>query len=176
MTKNQGLIFYVLIGYGRKPTPPVAKHEAALRQVDNLRSAIPVDSLRTIKFIWDYARQVRQLDDLPNLRDVLQKLLALKAGKVIVDNLARFFSRCPLADRIYLLNELELFGEHLFEVRSAMTLRAMDADQKHKLLVHPEKLIQWAAAGARTRRPSDARRRATEKASDASLIARREAA
>ena len=176
MTQTSGRIFYVLLGYGEKPTPPYANHPAARRQVDNLRIAFPESMARKDRFLWDYARRINHLDDLPKLKSMLQEILTQGAGALIVDNFARLFGRCPMAGRLVLLKELEPYGERLFEVRSKTRLSQMNTDQRHFLLFQPETLLRWEMDGARTRRPSDARQNATKLASAASLAARREAA
>ena len=148
-------------------------HKAAQRQVALIRSVY--QAVVSDRFRFDYARKIRQLDDLPVLSHTLSTIEKVERGVVIVDDLSRLFRCCEMIKRQDLLGQLEMFGEHVASLRHGARLSNMSSDQKHDLLLYPER--RWAVKGVRTLTSSrDERANATELARIASLKSRKNAA
>ena len=85
MSNPSSLLFYVVLSYGKKPdTRKILDHPAAAGQIANLRLSFPSDEDRQDRFVWDYARKITKLGDLPRLNNFLQKATKLKSGALMV--------------------------------------------------------------------------------------------
>lgn len=175
MSTSSIRLFYVVLSYGRKPaTRNILDHPAASGQIANLRLAFPPDKDRRDRFLWDYARKITELNDLPNLKTMLQKAIKLKSGALIVDDFSRLFRLCEESKRRDLLDELSPYGDHIFEVRTGKRLSAFIDIGANDLLIKLANFPPWAPVGARKQNSeAEERSAATEVARVASQKSRK---
>lgn len=177
MTTGAVRVFYILLTHGAKLTGDVMLHPAASGQIANIRAMFPAEKGRANKVVWDYARKIHHIDDLPSLQGALRRSQEVKGGALIVDDLSRLFRICADMDRVSLLNDLMVFGDHLFSLRHRSKLSDLSADQKNFLVLHPERFAHWSVKGARSARMPVAKRAdATDAARKASIASRQASA
>jgi|GEM_PF-3416466 len=116
---------YVILSHGPKPTGPLGKHEAARQQLINLNAYQRAEGIENVKVAFDYAREVKNLDALPDLKYFLDRAKG-RPTKIIIDDYRRIFHRCPIPARQELLNELLKYGPHFADMRLKLTLGGLD--------------------------------------------------
>ncbi len=170
------MICYLLITYGPKPKGPLENCLAAHQQVRNLLFvAEKVTGKREFTPVYDYARKVRGLDSLPELKALLDRAKEAKAT-IFIDTFIRLFSNCPKEARIDLLKELQEYSGHFKDIHSGEDIGSLSEKNLIRLVnaMSPVKFVLESHPQS-PRRP-DVRREQTRKATQASQEARTEAA
>lgn len=164
---------YALVTHGKKPKPGETDHPSIRKQIANIRQALSQHEVERVQVASDYARQIRSMDDLPTLKQILSAMKANNAGKLVVDDLSRLFRICPIDARFALLNSLEPFGKHLFDLRLLGLLARVPAEKKAVFLKHADMMSGWEMSGARKNLGTASKRaESTRTAREASVAAR----
>jgi len=119
---------YVLATYGTKSHGNISQCEAVRRQINNLQHFSKSHGA-ALRIAYDYQRKVRCLDDLPNLRQILEQRSRNKSGIILVDCLTWLFQRPEPNLRQTFASELVAHGKHIYGVRDRCRLDDLTEDQ-----------------------------------------------
>lgn len=129
---------YLLAGYGRRYGFSPEQHPATQAQVRLFREMVAAKK-PDVEFFWifDYARQVRTLDDLPNLKAVLETFRQVGKSVVSVPDLTLIFRKANLDDRLRLLREIEAYDAHIVDVsRGGRRISALRKKEVYAILTY----------------------------------------
>lgn len=128
---------YVLVSDGKHPGKEIRSCERAGPQIRRLQRLADEQDRKLVLF-FDYKRNVSRLSDLPVLQ---RKLTQLKDGggnaALVVDCLARLMQKPAFTHRKSFMDELMVFGDHLFGLRQRGRLSAFDDYQRQLLMTVP---------------------------------------
>lgn len=155
--------FYILMTHGAKPRGSFLDHPAAVAQIQLCRQFCGFTPNAKPRYFGEYTRKVSNMAALPKLNTVLQKCLIGGLGVVFMDDVARIFRIAPLATRVALFDELQVYGKHLYSIRHRKKLQDFTPAEINLLLLHAEK----SKPSAKRSYHGD-----TEKARSASIISR----
>lgn len=150
MSTKSSRLFYTILTYGKKPAGKIPFHPAASAQIANLETAFPPDARYQDRTVWEYARVIHCLDDLPRLKAILQEMTIKEIGLLIMDDVSRLFRVCKQPDRAGLLLELKPFADRLYSLRHGLTLSAFSDVKRGAFSEFPEQLAHWTINGVGT--------------------------
>jgi len=108
---------YLLAGHGRRYGFSPEQHPATQAQVRLIHEIVAKTVPDAdICWIFDYARRVRSLDDLPNLKSGLEVARQEGKGVIAVADLTLIFRKAAPEDRPGLLKEIRVYHDHIADV------------------------------------------------------------
>lgn len=172
------LFAYILVTSGRRPqAAELPTHPASRQQFRNLGIEI---RRRWPKleptWIFDYARTVTLLDDLPELRRHLALLKDVGSGAMVVDDLIRLFGRVPPDRREDFFERIEPFSKYLVGLRQKSRLSELRGARLSQVVLAAEPSRYVVQPARRAKRSLDDRREQTSAATRESARARAAAA
>ena len=138
--------FYALISHGPNPRYRPKEYRKTLAPYKNFETLLAKRNLDTeFEVLFDYSRQVNDLSSLPILKGLLE--ISAKQGRgFYTDDFRRIFSRCPLDNRITLLNEIRENGQHFKDLRTGRSITEFSDNQARSIVFH-EGPVRFQIAG-----------------------------
>lgn len=128
--------FYVLISHGPNPRYRPKEYRQTLASYKLFKLAMERSSVDSdFDFWFDYARKVDGLSSLPVLKELLEASKTMDA-RLITDDFRRIFSRCPLDNRIALLNEIREHGRHFKDLRTRQSITELSDSLVRSIVLH----------------------------------------
>ena len=130
------LLYYALITHGPNPEYWPARKKRELRPVRNLMAFHKHKAGdNKFKLEIEYCRCIRNPASLPKLRALL--VTAKQHGlSVITDDFRRIFARCQSDYRAQCYVDLEAYGDHFIDLRTARPLGQLEEVTLRQILFH----------------------------------------
>ncbi|MCA1775752.1 MAG: hypothetical protein LC676_09145, partial [Loktanella sp.] len=123
MTNEVIVIFcYVLLTYGKKPSGGLREHAEGRAQMCVFDRLSAGSREVEKKYVSDYCREIRRLNDLVNFSEMLRALEKVGYGRLLIDDLHRIFRRTPPVFRSSLLSEMRPYASHISSILHRKTL------------------------------------------------------
>jgi hypothetical protein len=129
------MLAYLLAGYGRRYGFSPEQHPATQAQVRLIREKFAA-ATPDVEIVWifDYARRVRTLDDLPILKAVLEVVRQEGKGAIAVADMTLIFRKAAPEDRQGLLCEIGVYDEHIVDIsRGGRRMSALPKEEVHAI-------------------------------------------
>lgn len=128
--------FYALISHGPNPRYRPQEYRQTLASYKLFELAMERASVDSdFNFLFDYARKVDDLSSLPVLKELL-KVSMTQNARFITDDFRRIFARCPLDNRIALLNEIREHGQHFKDLRTRQSITELSDNLVRSIVLH----------------------------------------
>ena len=146
-----------------------------MQQLANLRHAFTSTKSEKLLLVHDFAPIIWDLSSLPGLKAGL-KLSRNTRKRVIIDDYRRIFTKCPNANKVDLLKELQSFGSALVDLRTGRPIGELTHELSKYILLAEAPIRFQFAPSQRTPRSLNVLRLDTAAANKASAKSRSKAA
>lgn len=173
---NTMITVYALISYGPKPKGQLGNHPGYRQQRANLYGCITNKAPdEEIVGYYDYARSFRSLDDLPQLKKLLNVMNEVDSA-LLIDDFRRLFAHCEKDFQLSFWEELKAYPGRLRDIRTGQDLDKLSHNQALLILSSTKPIKFVYAPTPRAPRSKDDLQDQTAMAVKASQLSRKTAA